>query len=445
MSNGIKLLNIAGRSVKFDPTGGCASLRVAARRIEGSAWKDGKHYLFEKNTITVTQGWPGLRVWICNRDGVWKGSPSTPVARALWYAERLVADASYLEKKRDEKRKRGDKSLATEDFAMSECEEALLSLLTTIPQNVLERVNRFSTDGAWHLLRLQSWVRGADELIDSNPALGWMLANHWIFRNGVGKSDATRIARRWVGKPQSDILQWLGFDGSESTRRIVARVDPRAAEALPLLYLRSGLQDAEARKAMQHLPALTRDSMHIVTNPKLACRVTPNFLKEVAEQTSWGFFTSPIASGLKKALLLESEGKLKLPKRFHSIEQLNAPRLFHLSSPLLFERAYSYDYIQNTVFPAAPYPSVPGIEPIIDYDALETEGKDLQHCIAAYASEILLGSCYIYKVTQPIRATLEARRVPCGWTLGEIKGKRNEEIEMKHAIFIWKMLTAGRF
>lgn len=405
----------------------------------GFAWKNGKHYTFDKEQITVTQGWPGLRVWTRGIDSSWKGSRFTGIASWLCDTEYIEENVSVLQEKIQLTRQGIKKPLTIQEFAELKRNHALLELQKTIPADVLMRTRQFSYR-RWHLLCLQARVPGAADLIDSNPALGWMLANHWIFRNGVGKSDATRVAQRWVGKPQQEILQWLGFDGSKSTRQIISRIDPFIADASPLLYLRKGLLDGEVKKAMQHQQTFSADSLRIVTDPILTRRVTPNFLQKLSEDTarSLGTFYS---SRLKEALFLESEYKHKIPKRFQSTKQFNALSQFPLPNDLLYQPLYSEEHIQETPFPVAPWPGVPGIEPLTNYIALQEEGKAMQHCVGAYASIVLQGNCYIYKVTYPMRATLEARRVNNHWVLGEISGKRNASIESYRAIAVWQKLT----
>lgn len=119
-----------------------------------------------------------------------------------------------------------------------EYSHALLAFADTSPADVLARAAIFS-ERHWHVLCLQARVPGADELIFHNPALAWMLASNWVFRDGRGSGDAMCNARRWISKRQPEILDWLGFAGSPSLARIVRDIDSKAVNVQRMLYLRT--------------------------------------------------------------------------------------------------------------------------------------------------------------------------------------------------------------
>lgn len=61
----------------------------------------------------------------------------------------------------------------------------------------------------------------------------------------------------------------------------------------------------------------------------------------------------------------------------------------------------------QTPFPAPPIPGNLKIQPIRNEGELINEGKLMHHCVGGYGSKIHNGTCYIYRVLKPERATLE--------------------------------------
>lgn len=402
----------------------------------GVAWKNGKHYWFEPTRITVAQAWPGLRVWQRTAAKPWIGL-------RFWAHEAMLSDPCSMAREIDEL-ERGLQSGATlvpalpapkADIARLMQLKTVLSLVNTIPSAVLDRTVRFQ-DRRWHLLCLQSRVPGAGDLLDSSPALGWMLANHWVFRGGIGKNDPARVARRWVGKRQRDILGWLGFESSDSSRRIIARIPAELVNVRTLLYLRNALQCDEQKKAMQHLPRFTADTLRIVTDQALLSRVTPSFLQEVSEHPAT---TIPLlAWALGRFVSIEKSLKPRMPRKLASLDQFRLlEELQRINMGMQLEESYLFGKAtrpldDELVFPLPPWPGVSGIEPITDMASMRREGEEMRNCAGTCGQDVLSGALYLYKVSQPVRATLALRHVIGAWTLGQIRGPRNKRVDADH-------------
>ena len=100
----------------------------------------------------------------------------------------------------------------------------------------------------------------------------------------------------------------------------------------------------------------------------------------------------------------------------------------------LFQEASDRGHIEAqqkvppTPFPPPPVPGNAHIQPLSNQDMLQEEGKAMHHCVDSYSYSVRLGSCYIYKVLKPARATVEI--VPAGsgtWEISEIKSYCNAE------------------
>lgn len=396
----------------------------------GSTWKDGKHYDFGYDTITVVQGWPGLRIWTKAENTPWRGT-------RIWDGDIKLRDPRELDLAIYKLEIQARMRTELHPFPLELCEfveymemKAMLPLVKTIPLPALTRVLPFRRR-RWSLLCLQARVPGADDLLDSNPVLGWILANHWVFRDGKGRSNASRVAQRLVGRRQRDILEWLGFESSDCARRIIGRIPPQHITAENLLYLRNALHWGIVKKAMQHQHTFTLDSLRMATDPVLLQRITPNFLSEVTRRSE-ASSKAHHAWKLAELLKLEKNYGFHLPARVRSIEELEALREDSRRFPLA---------LSSTPYPPPPWPGALGIEPITNGRFLQQEGHEMHHCVVAYDRLITDGRLFVYKVNQPVRATLSVRRTTKGWKFQQIAGVCNKPIDRSIRNEVWARLT----
>jgi TPR repeat protein len=99
----------------------------------------------------------------------------------------------------------------------------------------------------------------------------------------------------------------------------------------------------------------------------------------------------------------------------------------------LFQKASDQGYeAAQKIMPPTPFqpPPVPGnahIQPLTDDAMLWEEGKIMHHCVGGYGGSVRKGECYIYRVLQPARATLEIRPTdfPPVWMVSQVKGYCN--------------------
>jgi hypothetical protein len=76
--------------------------------------------------------------------------------------------------------------------------------------------------------------------------------------------------------------------------------------------------------------------------------------------------------------------------------------------------------------PPPPLPGAEDIQPIDSVRELLLEGKIMRHCAGSYIDAVRSGTCYLYRVTAPERATLEIRKNGAGgWELGQLKTHGN--------------------
>ncbi|MEJ5209529.1 hypothetical protein [Denitratimonas sp. CY0512] len=408
------------------------------------SFKNGKLYINEakRGRITVVRGWPDLRAWTRTRTTSWRCSRIAAEA-----ATRCVDRAGHWQLLMR------SKEVIRQHHAISpgmpipfslhaDCasSRAMLAFTATFPPQVLARAAIFG-QRRWHVLCLQARVPGADELLFHNPALAWMLASNWVFRDGRGSGDAMRNARRWVGKRQPEILSWMGFSGSRRLARIVREVEPQAVSVPAMLYLRNASWQSECMEALQHLQRLDASALRIATDPTLLSRVTPRFLQQLDVEPAGDAHRT---RAWKLRELLEHETALTvqnapLPRRIDTLAQMDEclHRFAHGADVHPPSRSRPP---AATTLPIAPWPGTKHIQPIADTDALMLEGEQMQHCVADYWRRIVSGDIAVYRVLAPVRATLAVQRRHGEWQPMQIAGFDNAAIDRTAAAQIMQAL-----
>lgn len=78
-----------------------------------------------------------------------------------------------------------------------------------------------------------------------------------------------------------------------------------------------------------------------------------------------------------------------------------------------------------------PPPPLPGTESIVPVDTVRellVEGKIMHHCVGGYVSKVRAGACYIYRMTEPERVTIELRQDGKGrWLPAQVKSYCNRQ------------------
>ena len=294
-----------------------------------------------------------------------------------------------------------------------------------IPLDILERICRVS-NRRWQVYNLLVRVPGAVDLFDSNPALAYMLASNWIFRDPAPRNHL-RAARSLITKKQSRILEWLGFDGSKSTRNILRKIEPESLNIRQLLYLRNGLVNPDTRKFLSYVPVINNGVLRLATDSLFLPYLSPNLLKEIGKERASSFRREGagydqhrlLSDTLRMDMLL---GTNRVPEKIQSLKQLNK---LH---DQFRKETYSIDLPEE--FPAPPLPGTDSILPIQTTDELRKEADEQENCVASYARAIHAENVFIYRVLSPVRATLgiHKKRNTSKWFVFELTGHRNSFI-----------------
>lgn len=388
----------------------------------------GKLYRIHSRFVEVAIAWPRPECW---RETL--GSQRPHIMRhPVLASQQIVWDlhGSY-----------GDSVTASEGLLLYSLGQvrALRDFERTIPVEVREQLGRFGIR-QWHVLELLA--RGGSAALDlcrSNAALGYALASCWVFRpTAIDDNAGTQLKLLAHGVGQRAMLRTLGFPDDRSSRRMLAKVEPRGLRISHLLRLRRALADREMRKAMQHLPTLNRHAIRVATTRKLLDFATPELLLELSYSES--SFLSESQGVIEAVSWMTRADSSVRPRKLQSVQEcvdLSA-QIRGNDGGLHRGSADGDDAAQ--VFPEPPFPGNLFIQPIETVEGLALEGRSLSHCAANYTESVTAGHTYLYRVLDPERATLSIQHDGNGdWSLEQALGESNAELaeETMTAIQQW--------
>ena len=433
--------------------------RRAVHWRPGVALHDGKLYHFEPRSAVVMRLWPEMRAW--------RRTPCTPWAHTRRRADEILCRAPLRPGQIEEIAARRDAlvgPLSPDQWYEPYFREAAAwsRSLSTIPDREREIASRFK-DRRWHLLAMMARCPGAADLLESNPALGFALASPWVLHQPAVRQPM-RTMRALVNRPQARIQAWLGFPATERVRRILRRIDPGALSARLLPSLRRGLRDDAVTHLLAHLPRINEEVLRWVLRDDARRVATPGFLHELAAiaPLDAGAFPEPtpppgVPHGPVAPTLALGAPMLRVwvdtcrkcdwlgrqrPAAIRSVRQLN--RWF-----LDVEVAVLDHHDRRSTLPPddewaqPPWPGTETIRPLVTQVDLHEEGSAMQHCVESYAGLVAWGEYAVYRVLEPVRATLGLHRLGGDWRVDQAQAAPGVALPASVRTEIVRSLTGG--
>lgn len=228
----------------------------------------------------------------------------------------------------------------------------------------------------------------------------------------------------------------LNLPNSESNRRILLKVIPEARDAFCFDILANLEKNPRVHRIVEHLPQINTGITHILSWHPPYGNLTGPLLTEIAQLEDYESIDLYYRLFNDTVDLLERAGMGD--KKVHSIRSLEK---LHDEICRRAPESLMYKHERNFTFPPPPYPGTPYIEPITTPEDLFREGMEMRHCVAIYAERVANSECYCYRVTAPVRATLEVRRDNNGeWQFSQMRKKCNWLIEDKIIDETWRAL-----
>jgi len=283
-----------------------------------------------------------------------------------------------------------------------------------IPEEIRDLVSRFRSR-QWHVLSMLARCgEAALDLTASNPALAYALASNWVYHRPAVQRPL-RSARALLKKKQRKILAWLGFPGTQSARKTLAKIVHKAIDVPTLLYVRQAMADPTMFGVMSNL-RLNAGAIRIATDPELLPVASPTLLDEIAHRREED-------QRAKAAYILRDSAamyRLLVGRELEAVRCLSELRDLHEALIDDLSRARALD--TDIPFPPPPVPGSDCIVPITNARDLADEGRAQHNCVASYVERVAVRQrVYIYRVLWPERCTLALTRRGNTWVPSELK------------------------
>jgi hypothetical protein len=222
------------------------------------------------------------------------------------------------------------------------------------------------------------------------------------------------------------------------------KIPPESIDQRLWKLLLTGLRqpDGASSKLLAHVPAINLGVMELILTQHLRPALTPTLLEEVAADPKEKY-RGTIAAMLRDTLAMRDE--LSDERPIAALTSVARLQDLHAKVSVDFQKLETL----RKAHAALPLPPLPGIKGRIV--ALQTqaelvaEGREQKNCVATYIPGVVAGSCYIYKVLYPNRATLCIRRFSDGnWGISELKASCNQNVDTATREFVKQWLEPHR-
>jgi hypothetical protein len=295
---------------------------------------------------------------------------------------------------------------------------------------LLARIARFPREHWQALNDFSSGYAGAADLIETSPPLAVCLANAatWdtLLASGLQVSNLIKQRRR-------KICEALGFPGTESVVRILAKIAPEACNIAALMRMRRRFQNPHLVKILSHITQIGEAELRLIAYWEPSTYVSvPLFLELAAKPKTESF-----------RLLADTELMMERSDNIFP-PLMSVIDVYRLHGRLVREQQEKE--IATSPFPPPPIMGTATIQPILTPQELQEEGRQQNHCVSIYAEEVVDNLAYVYRVLEPERATVSIiRSDDDSWELGEFAGADNSQVSNESMLVVKDWLMERQF
>jgi hypothetical protein len=288
-----------------------------------------------------------------------------------------------------------------------------------------------------HHWRLLAWMgrcgTAATELSVSNPALAFMVASASAFRDGRGRA-AGQAPVMLPYRRQREILEWLGFPGTELVRHIVRKITHAALDLDRLCALRDRLRVANIVERLAHVPVINASLLSLAADSTIV-GLSPRLLDEIARRPD-AVDPGLVADTVRMWRQMRPDGPAPEFDRADRIVQVHDTLVADLNARRP-SRPGKAEFLP-------PYPGTDTIVPLTSTLMLREEGRKQHNCVASYNRRVAGGRYAVYRVLRPERTTLGLVRKRGRWEIDQLKGPCNQAVGVPTYVAVQEWLMQVR-
>lgn len=260
------------------------------------------------------------------------------------------------------------------------------------------------------ILQLAAKSYKASELLCDAPVLLWMIADHLKNRD----LSATAIDKM-VGKKRTDILSEIVGVDSQASVKFIKKIQILNGDQNELKVIKNSAVDKHVTYALRNWKKIPIHILSVLRRyPEISESKLLRSFEEIEASQPLETLTHifKIMNGWYDVMRL---GQRLNINRNNTLNLLNRCKSEQDIQKLHDQWVYKSNKMKvcvekgNNLFPSPPLPGDNHIIPILTEEDLIAEGRIMHHCVGSYSHSVRSGSCYIYRVLHPERATLELR------------------------------------
>lgn len=285
--------------------------------------------------------------------------------------------------------------------------------LASLAAGEFATLNRLRRGQATVLQLMARWPE-AEDLLEANPVLLWMVAD----RYAAQPKERHRVSELLL-KPQTDILGWvLGEPVRPAQVRLLTRLALTGSDEHTFALLRQVSANASLVERLKHWPKIPSGLLGLFLESPVVTeldwlrreasemndefdgmRVVRQHLRLLRDTTRMIGFLNAADPG--EPIDLRS---CRSAKGAHALHQ----RLIEAAQRLGWIKMLAADVAPTAKFPAPPIPSTASFEAITGVAELVREGVKMKHCVVTRAQDVMSGRSALYRMNfAGQRATLE--------------------------------------
>lgn len=383
------------------------------------AFRDGSIYIADDRGQIHVKVWPNPAAHTMLWHNKWKPySPEFRLVSPERKARKECSDQMLFDIATDLKP-------ANIPFSPRNKNRAFAALRSTLPPEVAEVVQVFRSH-QWNIIRFAFFQeRLALDLLQSNPALAFILANHKGYSQMISIPEQKDKAQAIACLKQKELLKRLKYPGTKAMVNLTKKLRPESVTPDNLEALRVNLTDKTIAEHLSRMDIINAGVMGILGNAKVAGTYDHRLLREVATVKKENYYPFTMHTIEEVCYMCKNTRPRQHVPVFSSLKRLEE---FHDEVSAAFVRVSAHK-LRYCKIPKPPIPGTDTILPLNTALKIQKEGEHQHNCVGSYAPRVAQGGLYLYKVTAPERATLEIVRDAGGtWRMGELRRERNQDV-----------------